>query len=280
MLGGHESGTGRLQEAVAVYREALEEQTRERVPPQWATTQAGLGAALVALGERENGTAHLQEAIAAYREALEEQTRERLPQQWAAIKVSLGDALVTLGERQSDTARLQEAIAAYREALQEQTRERAPLQWAATRKSLTQAQENLGYAHLTRGDFAAAVLNLRDAVDGTSAYPMLWLYLADTRGGGKNAKRDLQKSAASLKPAEWPFPVIELFLGSRAPAAMLAAAQAPAEHCEAQFYLGQWQLLRDKRADAIRALRKAVEICPTDFNEYAGAVAELKRLGR
>src|SRR5262249_49949950 len=83
-----------------------------------------------------------------------------------------------------------------------------------------------------------------------------------------------------LKPAEWPFPIVELFLGRRTPAAVLDAARDPGERCEAQFYLGQWHLLRDKRADSIEALRKAVEACPKDFNEYAGAVAELKRLGR
>jgi hypothetical protein len=60
---------------------------------------------------------------------------------------------------------------------------------------------------------------------------------------------------------------------------MVAAAIKPDELCEAQFYLGQWHLLRHERADSIEALRKAVEMCPKDFNEFAGAVAELKRLG-
>ena len=35
-LGERESGTARLEEAVAAYRAALEEQTRERVPLDWA----------------------------------------------------------------------------------------------------------------------------------------------------------------------------------------------------------------------------------------------------
>ena len=47
-----ESGTARLEEAVAAYREALKENTRERVPLEWAKTQWGLGAALVLLGGR------------------------------------------------------------------------------------------------------------------------------------------------------------------------------------------------------------------------------------
>ena len=64
-LGARESGTGRLEEAVAAYRAALEEMTRERVPLQWAATQNNLGAALRTLGERESGTARLEEAVAA-----------------------------------------------------------------------------------------------------------------------------------------------------------------------------------------------------------------------
>ena len=54
-LGERESGTARLEEAVAAYRAALEERTRERVPLDWATTQNNLGNALVSArraGER------------------------------------------------------------------------------------------------------------------------------------------------------------------------------------------------------------------------------------
>ena len=46
-IGEHESGTARLEEAVAAYREALKERTRERVPLDWARTQSNLGNALV-----------------------------------------------------------------------------------------------------------------------------------------------------------------------------------------------------------------------------------------
>ena len=38
-LGERESGTARLEEAVAVYRAALEERTRDRVPLRWAMTE-------------------------------------------------------------------------------------------------------------------------------------------------------------------------------------------------------------------------------------------------
>ena len=57
-LGQRESGTARLDEALAAYREALKEWTRERVRLDWALTQTNLGIALETLGERESGTAH------------------------------------------------------------------------------------------------------------------------------------------------------------------------------------------------------------------------------
>ncbi len=96
-LGERESGTARLEEAIAAYRAALLEQTRERVPLQWARTQNNLGNALRALGERESGTARLEEAVSAYRAALEERTRERVPLDWAMTQNNLGLALSSAG---------------------------------------------------------------------------------------------------------------------------------------------------------------------------------------
>lgn len=107
--GERESGTARLNDAVAAYREALKERTRERVPLQWAVTQSNLGAALARLGRRESGTARLEEAAEAFREALKEQTREQVPLDWAMTQNNLGNALARQGERESGTARLEEA---------------------------------------------------------------------------------------------------------------------------------------------------------------------------
>jgi tetratricopeptide (TPR) repeat protein len=112
-LGERESGTARLEAAVAAYRAALQEWTRERVPLDWATTQNNLGAALATLGERESGTARLEEAVAAYRAALEERTRERVPLQWAKTQNNLGNALQRLGQRESGTAWLEAAVEAW-----------------------------------------------------------------------------------------------------------------------------------------------------------------------
>ena len=136
-LGERESGTARLEEAVAAYSAALEERTQARVPLDWATTQNNLGNALSTLGERESGTARLEEAVAAYRAALEERTQARVPLDWAMTQNNLGTALWALGERESGNARLEEAVAAYRGALEEGTQARVPLQWAATQRNFS-----------------------------------------------------------------------------------------------------------------------------------------------
>jgi tetratricopeptide (TPR) repeat protein len=99
-----------MTEAVAAYRAALAERTRERVPLDWATTQNNLGNALASLGERESGTARLEEAVAAYRAALAERTRERVPLNWARSTGNQGVALVLIAERLSDVTKARLAV--------------------------------------------------------------------------------------------------------------------------------------------------------------------------
>ena len=143
-LGERDGGTERLDQAVAAYRAALDEFSREHMPLQWATTQNNLGVALQALGARESGTARLELAVAAYRAALEERSREHVPFQWATTQNNLGNALQALGARESGTERLDQAMTAYRAALDELTRERVPLDWAMTQNNLGNALQTLG----------------------------------------------------------------------------------------------------------------------------------------
>ena len=109
-LGERESGTERLEQAVAAFTKALKERTRARVPLDWAATQNNLGVALMTLGERESGTERLEQAVAAHTEALKERTRARVPLDWAATQSNLGAALGTLGERESSRCAGQSAL--------------------------------------------------------------------------------------------------------------------------------------------------------------------------
>jgi lipoprotein NlpI len=136
-----------------------------------------------------------------------------------------------------------------------------------------------GYLHFYRGDFADAATDLsRVAAASPYPYPSLIGYLAQSRSG--QAAPDLQPAMQRLKNQDWPYPVFELFLGRRDPQAVLDAAQKPEERCEAQFYVGEWQLLKGDRAAAQPYLVDAEGHCPKTFIEYNAARAELQRLGQ
>ena len=62
-LGERETGTAKLEEAVATCREALKEHTRERVPLDWANTLGNEGLALMDLAERSNDADMAERAL-------------------------------------------------------------------------------------------------------------------------------------------------------------------------------------------------------------------------
>ena len=192
----------RIEEAVAAYRAALEEYTRERVPLLWAIAQNNLGTALESRGwyggEGVSQTGLLEEAVAAHRAALEEFTRERVPLLWAMAQIDLGSALSTLGkwEGKSGTGRLEEAVAAYRAALNEFTRERVPLNWAKTQYSLGVALESLGELESGTARLEQAVAAYREALKEMT--PEAAPYLHDT------AQETLARCLASLEQRRKP----------------------------------------------------------------------------
>jgi tetratricopeptide (TPR) repeat protein len=179
-----------LLQAIAALRGVLTENTRERVPLDWAMTQNNLGNALSSLGQQESGTARLEEAVAAYRAALEEYTRERVPFDWAMTQNNLGNALRLIGERKSGTTHLEEAATAFRAALAEFNREWVPLRWAGT-------QYNLGIALAILSERKSDTVLLKEAVEAFRAtlaertrerVPLQW---AETQRSLGNALRIL-----------------------------------------------------------------------------------------
>jgi tetratricopeptide (TPR) repeat protein len=202
-LGERESGTERLNEAVAAYRAALEEYTPERVPLNWARMQVRLGNALVELGWRESGTARLEEAVAAYRAALAEAPRERVPLDWSVTQANLGGALQALGERESGTARLEEAVAVFRAALEERTRERVPLQWAVTQNNLGLALGGLGWRESGTARLEEAVAAFRAALEEETRelVPLRWAEITGNQGIALMLIADRNNDAAVAEAA-------------------------------------------------------------------------------
>ena len=110
-LGERESGTARLEEAVAAYRAALEERTRERVPLQWAMTQNNLGNALSSArraGERDGAARGGGRMPIARR--WRNDTRERVPLDWAASFGNQGVAMMLIADRTNDGALAETAV--------------------------------------------------------------------------------------------------------------------------------------------------------------------------
>jgi exonuclease VII small subunit len=67
--GQRESGTVRLEQAVAAYRVALEELTRDRVPLDWAGALGNQGLALLDLAHRTRDLAQARQALDQLRRA-------------------------------------------------------------------------------------------------------------------------------------------------------------------------------------------------------------------
>ena len=82
-LGERESGTARLEEAVAAYRAALEERTRERVPLDWAASFGNQGVAMMVIADRTNDAA-IAEAAVRQIEMAYETTQSGGQEQWSA----------------------------------------------------------------------------------------------------------------------------------------------------------------------------------------------------
>jgi tetratricopeptide (TPR) repeat protein len=141
------------------------------------------------------------------------------------------------------------------------------------------AYRGRGYLHFYVGAFSAAAADLARVVaaEPDDVYAMLWRHLAAARAGVAGDDGRLERAATAAR-TDWPAPVIALFLGGQSAETTIAAARTPAHECEAQFYVGEWKLLRKDKAGAAAAWQVAVDRCPRSFIEYKGARAELQRL--
>jgi lipoprotein NlpI len=149
----------------------------------------------------------------------------------------------------------------------------------------TTALRNRGLARFFQRQFDLASQDFARRQRLTKApdpYDVIWRYLAQARNE-EVAGPTLAEHARQHADPAWPGPLIQLFLGGIGPQALDAAtrdadAQVQVEQlCEANYYAGQWHLLRNEPAQAISRFRAAESGCPKLFLEYSGAVAELKR---
>ncbi len=143
---------------------------------------------------------------------------------------------------------------------------------------------NRGIAHFLERQFTLAAVDFKQSQQlRADTYTSIWLYLARTKSGANDARLELAANTNGIKPG-WPTAVVTLYLGKGDPVAVIAAVSNldPKTHkeqmCEANFYLGEWHLIRDEKVHARSLFSKAESECPPDYLEYAGAVSELERL--
>lgn len=149
------------------------------------------------------------------------------------------------------------------------------------------AFENRGRARLHIGQVSAALDDMARAVelDPSDGYAVLWLHLARLWTGTDDGP-EFARNAEKLDRSKWPAPLLDLFQGETDPEKVRALAAAAKDAktqreqlCEADFYVGAFQLLRGVRAEAKRLFQAAAGGCPPYFLEATAAKAELKRLG-
>ena len=144
---------------------------------------------------------------------------------------------------------------------------------------------NRGLARFDQGLYIAAVPDFVRAVqlDPAKPYRVLGLYVAKARAGDAD-RESLAHNAAQLNLAQWPGPIVALFLGQATPQAVLEATRDSdpnlqrERQCEAYFYIGEYLLIADQRGEAARMLQAAVSTGVTSLFEYTSAKAELRRL--
>jgi lipoprotein NlpI len=147
------------------------------------------------------------------------------------------------------------------------------------------AVNNRGLARYFQGEFALAAREFARAREmrKPDAYLAIWSYLARTRNG-ENARSEFEQDVGILASDAWPAPVLRAYLGQISPEALLLASASPdartqaEQRCEANYYLGQWNVIRGEQERAVAHFRAAQDQCPRFFLEFTGATAELKRL--
>ncbi len=135
------------------------------------------------------------------------------------------------------------------------------------------------------GHFADAAATFAQIVahKPASAYSVLWRAMSQARAGASYGT-ELAANAAVLDLTQWPGPIVKVYLGQMSLSDALHAtasddrATLKKRACEADFYIGEWNLQHDDKSEASFLFQSARDNCPTDFVERDAALAELGRM--
>jgi len=158
--------------------------------------------------------------------------------------------------------------------------------WAIRLKpNFANAFRDRGIAKFHQAHFEGAAADFQDSLkfDSSDVYTALWLHLARKNAGQDDAQSFAQQ-VVQIDPSKWPAPVANLFLGKLTEEGTLAAASNPdplkarEQSCEAEFFIGEYLLLRAEKSKALSHFQTARDTCPHYYLEWNSAAAEMTRL--
>jgi len=206
-LGRRENKTERLEEAVVAFSTALDLQTREQAPLDWANVYDCLGTVLSYLGEREAGNTRLEEALAAFNSALEVRKKDTTPDDWARTQNNLGIALQMLAQRERGSKRLDQAISAFRAVTEHWHSVGNQALWATSMTNLGNALSIKAERLIRNGsghqelDEAIEAYRAALAAINQATQPLDWATIQNNLGNALWARGDLGKDADMLRSA-------------------------------------------------------------------------------
>ncbi len=222
------------QVAAQTYQAALENQSREDAPVDWAITKKHLGAVLQALAERADDMETLGAAADAFRGALDVLTRAEFPREWAAAQNRLGQVLYRLDLRAGDREMLRDSLNAFQAALTVFTRAETPLLWAEVMNNFAQAAQVLGQQLrntevLTKAaDACRAALTVRTKDAG----PLPWAATQNNLGSALFLLGRLTGESAHLEGAAEAFEEARAVYTAHGADAMAAVTEKNLSHVE------------------------------------------------
>lgn len=209
-LASRSGDKAQLDQAVSVYKAAVDAAPKAKDPARWASAMNGLGLALTDLAERDADGKRYHEAIDAFGKALEETPRQDHPVEWAETTANLGNALQGLGVLEDGTESLARSVDAYEAALEVRTRQRSPVDWAGLQNNLGAALSLLGARedgteHLTQSvaaHRAALEVFTRERLPSAWAGTMYNLAAAELELGRKaTGTAEIDEAAATWRAA-------------------------------------------------------------------------------
>jgi len=127
-------------------------------------------------------------------------------------------------------------------------------------------------------DWAQAWRGNRGDLMIPEAYLSIWIYMLEARDDNAKAAPAFAQRLKEVRAKVWPYPVASFYLGQMSVEQLDAAAADNDQKCEANFYVGEWHLLKGDVALARKRFEQAFAGCPSNLMERDMAAIEAKRL--